>query len=207
MLATGGRLATDAGNNLLVKAIDKISFKWSEGDRIGIVGHNGSGKSTLLRAIAGVYEPIQGRLSVDGSVASMLDIMFGMDADATGYENVFIRCMIMGIPYRTIKLMVDEIIEFSELGDYIYMPIRTYSSGMMMRLAFAIATSIKADILLMDEWLNVGDAQFSSKAEARLQNLVDNAKVLVIASHNPSLVERLCNRVLHLEHGHIVTHT
>lgn len=206
-LATGGRLSTDASDHVVVRAIDQISFDWREGDRIGLVGHNGSGKTTLLRAVAGVYEPIHGSLAVRGTVASMLSIMLGMEAEFTGYDNIFMRCTVLGLRRHQIVQMVDEIVEFSELGDYIHMPLRTYSSGMAMRLAFAISTSIKADVLVMDEWLSVGDADFSKKAEARLKTLVDNAKILVIASHSSSLIEMVCNRVMHLEHGRILSHT
>ncbi len=205
--ATGGRLGTDESDNIVVTAIDNISFEWREGDRIGLVGHNGSGKTTLLRAIAGIYEPVCGSLNVRGSIASMLSITLGMDSEVSGYENIIMRYTVLGIKRSAITQMIDEVIDFSGLGDYIHMPLRTYSSGMSMRLAFAISTSIRADVLLMDEWLSVGDAEFSKKAEARLRKLVDNAKILVIASHSSSLIEMVCNRVVHLEHGKILSHT
>lgn len=206
-IATGGRLATDASDQVVIRAIDQISFDWHEGDRIGLVGHNGCGKTTLLRAIAGVYEPVDGSLIVKGTIASMLSITLGMETEFSGYDNIFMRCTVLGLRTAEIRQLVDEIIEFSELGDYIYMPMRSYSSGMAMRLAFAISTSIKADIIIMDEWLSVGDADFAVKAERRLKEVVDKAKILVIATHSQTLVDMICNRVVKLEHGRVVSHT
>jgi lipopolysaccharide transport system ATP-binding protein len=202
--ATGGRLARDAGEHVVVRALNGLSFEFSEGDRVGIVGHNGSGKSTLLRVLVGVYEPVRGSVEVSGRVASMLAITLGMDTEATGYENIFLRAAIMGMNPSQTKALVDEICEFSGLGDYIQMPMRMYSSGMSMRLAFAIATSVSADIVLMDEWLSAGDHSFTEKAQARLTRLVDQAKILVLASHDESLIRRTCNKILHLDHGDMV---
>jgi lipopolysaccharide transport system ATP-binding protein len=206
-IATGGRLATDASDQVVIRAIDQISFDWHEGDRIGLVGHNGCGKTTLLRAIVGVYEPVDGSLTVKGTIASMLSITLGMETEFSGYDNIFMRCTVLGLRTAEIRQLVDEIIEFSELGDYIYMPMRSYSSGMAMRLAFAISTSIKADIIIMDEWLSVGDADFAMKAERRLKEVVDKAKILVIATHSQTLVDMICNRVVKLEHGRVASHT
>jgi lipopolysaccharide transport system ATP-binding protein len=202
--ATGGALATDASDRVVVRAIDHISFDWREGDRVGLVGNNGSGKTTLLRAIAGVYEPVGGTLVVEGRIVSMLSLTLGMESEATGYENIFLRGTIMGLKKPQIVRLVDEVCEFSELGDYIHMPMRTYSSGMAMRLAFAVSTSVTADIILMDEWLSVGDAQFAQKAEERLRKMVGNVKILVIASHSPQIIEATCNRVVKLDHGQII---
>ncbi len=202
--ATGGAIASDSANNVVVRALDHVTFELVEGERIGLVGHNGSGKTTLLRALAGVYEPISGTLDVRGRVASMLSITLGMDVDASGYDNIFLRGMILGLTRREIREMVEEVSEFSELGDYIQMPMRTYSAGMTMRLMFAISTCVQADIILMDEWLSVGDQDFTQKAEARLIKLVDRSKLLVIASHSPDVIENMCTRVIHMEHGKIV---
>jgi len=202
--ATGGVLAKDAADRVVVRAIDQVSFEWREGDRIGLVGHNGSGKTTLLRAIAGIYEPIAGSLTVEGRVASMLSLMLGMDPEATGYENIFLRGVTMGLTRPEIEEIVDDVCDFSELGDYIQMPMRTYSSGMAMRLAFAISTSAKADILLMDEWLSVGDEAFAEKSKRRLSELIDQAKILVLASHSPEVIRANCSRVIRLDHGRIV---
>lgn len=202
--ATGGVLAADAADRVVVRALDRVSFDWKEGERIGLVGHNGSGKTTLLRAIAGVYEPASGEIDARGRVASMLSITVGMDADATGYDNIILRGTILGLRRREILGLVGDICEFAELGDYIHMPMRTYSSGMAMRLMFAISTSVRADIILMDEWLSVGDDDFSKKAQMRLRSLVDEAKMLVIASHSQEVIRNTCTRVVHLEHGRIV---
>lgn len=202
--ATGGNLARDDSSRVVVRALDNVSFTAQEGDRIGIVGHNGSGKSTLLRVIAGAYQPIRGSIEVQGNVASMLSISLGMDADSTGYENIFLRAAIMGLSRKEVLPLVDEICEFSELGDYIHMPMRSYSSGMSMRLAFAISTSISADIVLMDEWLSVGDTEFAAKAQIRLRSLVDRAKILIIASHNEAMIKQNCSSIMRLSHGKIV---
>lgn len=203
--ATGGLLARDAADRVVIKALNNLNFEFHEGDRVGIVGHNGSGKSTLLRTIAGAYEPVSGTIDVVGRLATMLSITLGMDTEATGYENIFLRATIMGLRTREIEPLVDEICEFSELGDYIHMPMRTYSSGMSMRLAFAISTSIPADIVLMDEWMSVGDAEFAAKAQNRLRAMLDKARMLFLASHDEGLIRRNCNKIIHLNHGEIVS--
>ena len=203
--ATGGMIAEDAGKHVTVKALDGVSFELREGDRLGIVGHNGSGKSTLLRVLAGAYEPVAGRVDIRGRVASMLDITLGLDYEATGYENIHLRGVIMGFTPRQIGALVDEIAAFSELGDYLDMPMRTYSSGMGLRLAFAVSTCVRADILLMDEWLSVGDEAFKRKAQDRLAKLVNEAKILVLASHEESLIRSNCNKLMRLSHGQVVS--
>lgn len=199
--ATGGLFARDAGEQIVVRALNDVSFDLTEGDRLGVVGHNGSGKSTLLRVIVGAYEPVSGSIRVSGRISSMLSISLGMDPEATGYENIFLRGAIMGLMPWEIGAMVDEIVSFSELGAYIDMPVRTYSSGMAMRLAFAISTSISADIILMDEWLSAGDASFAEKAQQRLRTLLSQAKILVLASHDEKLIRSNCNKLMRLDHG------
>ena len=201
--ATGGILHRGPSDRVEVRALDGISLEIHNGDRVGLVGPNGSGKSTLLRVMAGAYEPVSGTVEVQGRVASMLSIWLGMDVDATGYENIYMRAAILGAKRREIDLLVDEIREFTELGEYLDMPLRTYSSGMAMRLAFAISTSVSADIILMDEWLSVGDANFAKKAKARLSKLLDEAKILVLASHQLDLIREQCNRVIELDHGKV----
>lgn len=201
--ATGGRIANDS-RGINIRAIDGISFTLEHGDRVGLMGPNGSGKSTLLRALAGVYAPTYGSLQVKGAIVSLLDLSLGMDGEFTGYENIFIRCILMGIPKSIIKKNIDDIIEFSELGDYIKMPMRTYSTGMHLRLAFSICTAFPADIVLMDEWLAVGDAEFRSKAEARLLEFINKSSILVLASHNTEQVKKICTRVVSMDHGRIV---
>jgi lipopolysaccharide transport system ATP-binding protein len=202
-VATGGRISRDAGRGVTVRALDGIDLEIREGERIGLTGHNGSGKSTLLRVLAGVYEPTGGRLEVHGRVASLLDISIGMDVEASGLENIFLKGLLLGFSRNDIQKKVEEIMDFSGLGEYIDMPVRTYSSGMVMRLAFSIATSIEADILLMDEWLSVGDADFVKKAEDRLKSLIHQTPILVIASHSKEILQEVCSRVLRLEGGRI----
>lgn len=204
-LTTGGRIGQDAGRHAVVRALDNLTFSFTDGERIGLVGHNGSGKTTLLRALSGVYAPVRGKLSTRGKIASLLDVSMGLDPDATGFENIYLRGILDGLPPGRIKSKIDEIAEFSELGEYLNLPVRTYSSGMMLRLAFAISTSIEADILIMDEWLSVGDADFSVKAAQRLEMLVGNASIVVVATHDPSLIERVCTRKISLEHGKMVS--
>jgi lipopolysaccharide transport system ATP-binding protein len=202
--ATGGRLGRDAGDRVVVRALNSLSFEFSEGNRVGIVGHNGSGKSTLLRVLAGAYEPVSGSIKVVGRIASMLSISLGMDMEATGYENIYLRGAVMALNPQQIDSLVDEICDFSGLGEYIDMPMRTYSTGMAMRLAFAISTSVAADIILMDEWLSAGDASFSEKAQGRLARLLDQAKILVLATHDEGLIRSTCNKILQLDHGDLV---
>lgn len=203
-LATGGRISAESGHRITVRALDDVSFEVREGERLGLVGHNGSGKSTLLRVLAGVYEPTEGSLNIHGRIASLLDISIGMDHEASGYENIFYRGLLMGLPKSEIIKRVEEIAEFSGLGDFMHMPVRTYSSGMSMRLAFSIATTVDADILLMDEWLSVGDADFVKQAETRLRNLVDRTPILIMATHSEEVLKEVCTRTLHLEGGKII---
>lgn len=203
-LTTGGRIGQDSGRHAIVQALADLSFTFSDGERVGLVGHNGSGKTTLLRTLSGVYEPVRGDLKIRGKIASLLDVSMGLDPDATGFENIYLRGILDGLKPARIRSRIDEIAEFSELGDYLNLPVRTYSSGMMLRLAFAISTSVEADILIMDEWLSVGDAAFSQKAAKRLESLVGQASILVVASHDPGLIERVCTRKISMEHGRII---
>jgi lipopolysaccharide transport system ATP-binding protein len=206
-IATGGALAKDASNRVTVRALDDLSFEFHEGDRVGLVGHNGSGKSTLLQVLAGIYEPTSGTLTVEGRVTSMLGITLGMDYEATGLDNIYLRGRLMGFDRSVMDDLVEDISDFAGIGEFLHLPMRTYSSGMSMRLAFAVATSVESEIILMDEWLSVGDADFVAKAKARLTSLVDKARLVVIASHNPALIANQCNVVIHLEHGKILSVT
>ena len=198
--ATGGRIGRETGV-AVIQALRDISLDLKEGDRLGVIGHNGAGKSTLLRTLAGVYPPTRGRYARTGTISSLIDPMLGIEMDATGYENITIRGLILGISHREMATLIPEIAEFSGLGDYLEMPVRTYSTGMLMRLGFSIATAVRSDILLMDEWMSVGDAEFKQKAEERLRKIVSNTGILVLASHSPELIERECNRVIELSHG------
>ena len=204
-IATGGVLAKDAASRVVVRALNGLDFEFSEGDRVGLIGHNGSGKSTLLQVLAGIYEPSEGELTVNGKITSMLGITLGMDGEVTGLENIYLRGRMMGLDLRQINDLVESIAEFAGIGDYLHLPMRTYSSGMAMRLAFAIATSVQADIILMDEWLSVGDADFILKAKERLTNLVNNARLVVIASHDHSMIKDQCDTIISMEHGKIVS--
>jgi len=201
--STGGRIARDSGNRMTVRALDGVTFEIRPGDRVGLAGHNGAGKTTLLRALAGIYEPVAGVLTVEGRVATVLELFIGMDLEATGYENILLRGLYMGMSREELRGRIDDITQFTELGDYLSMPVRTYSSGMRLRLAFAISTAVKADILLMDEWLSVGDADFRPKARLRLEQFVARSSILVLASHDRAMIDALCNRVFVLEHGRI----
>jgi len=200
---TGGRFGKETGV-AVVQALSGINLELKSGDRLGLIGHNGAGKSTLLRTLAGIYEPSSGQFSRVGTVASLIDPSLGIEADATGLENIMLRGLVMGMSKKQVDSVLPEISEFSGLGDYLAMPVRTYSTGMMMRLAFSISTSVKADILLMDEWLSVGDAEFTEKAEKRMQDMVAGSGILILASHSPDLIAKECNRVVRLEHGRLV---
>jgi lipopolysaccharide transport system ATP-binding protein len=199
--ATGGVLTAQKGGHISIEALKNLDLEIVSGDRIGIVGHNGSGKSTLLRLLSGIYEPSSGEIERSGSISSLVDISLGINPESTGRENIFLRGKLMGLSRKEIDEKIEEIIEFSELGDYINLPVRIYSSGMLLRLAFAVSTSITADILIMDEWLSVGDGSFAERASKRLKELVDNSEILVVASHTRSLIEETCNKVVWLEHG------
>jgi lipopolysaccharide transport system ATP-binding protein len=203
--ATGGRIARDGHDHMVVSALDDVSFTIGAGERVALVGHNGSGKTTLLRAMARVYEPTAGTLEVSGSISTFFDISIGFDGDATGRENVYLRGFVMGMSRRLIDQHIDDIREFSGLGDYLDLPLRTYSSGMLMRLAFSVVTSVQRDIVLMDEWLAVGDAEFAQRAATRLENYVDRTSMLVLATHSEALVQKLCNRRIVLDRGRIVS--
>jgi len=202
--STGGRLARETTNRVVVQALHELSFEFARGDRVGLVGHNGSGKTTLLRVLTGIFEPVRGRLDVVGRVSSLLDLSLGMDHEGTGYENIVLRGVLMGFSPTEIANRIDAIAEFSELGDYLDMPIRTYSSGMLLRLAFAVSTSTAPEILLLDEWLSVGDANFKQKAEKRLLELIESSAIVVLASHDVNLIKRFCTRMLKLERGRII---
>jgi ABC-type polysaccharide/polyol phosphate transport system ATPase subunit len=202
-MATGGRIGVDGGDTIHVKALDDVTLAFEHGDRVGLVGHNGAGKSTLLQVLAGIYEPVIGRVYCEGRIASMFNPMLGMDMESTGYENILQRGLFLGFNPAEIEARAEEIAEFTELGDYLAMPMRTYSSGMAMRLAFAVSTCVNPDILLMDEWLSAGDASFVGKAQKRLGQLVDNAGILVLASHTTDLIRKTCNKAVLLEHGKV----
>lgn len=201
--ASGGGIKKNQEKRSVVNALKSLTFSLSDGDRLGLIGPNGSGKSTLLRVLAGIYHPTEGEITLQGNISTLIDIGLGIDLEATGRENILLRGAFMGFSRTESLAKLDEIIEFSELGDFIDMPVRTYSSGMHLKLAFSVSTVIDPEILLMDEWLSVGDESFKSKAESRLSELVKTTNILVIASHSRDLIERSCNRVIWLENGSI----
>jgi lipopolysaccharide transport system ATP-binding protein len=201
-IAIGGQLGKlDHSSTPIVAALSDVSFDLGPGDRLALVGPNGSGKTTLLRVLAGVYAPDDGIVRSSGRIASLLDLSLGLDPTATGFENIHLRGLVAGLSRAQIKQRLEEIAEFSGLGAYLGLPLKTYSAGMMARLAFAVSTAVDADILLMDEWIAVGDADFRESAERRLHSLVEQAHIMVLASHELSLVKSLCNKFMHMEHG------
>ena len=202
-VATRGRINADDSGRVVVRALENITMRFEDGARVGLLGHNGAGKSTLLRVLSGVYAPSSGHAEIRGVIGSLIDIGFGIDAESTGRENIYLRGALLGLTKTDINDRLDEIIDFSELGDFIDMPLRTYSAGMHLRLAFAVSTVIRPEILLMDEWLSVGDEGFKAKAEKRLNDLVAATNILVIASHSKELILHTCNRVIWLEHGKV----
>ena len=202
-MGSGGRISRDAGDRVCVQALRDVSLHIDHGERVGIIGSNGAGKTTLLRVLAGIYEPTRGVVRHEGRISPLFDTTLGMDTEATGYENIVLGGLFLGLSPREIRGRTDEIAEFTELGDYLSVPVRTYSTGMMLRLAFAVSTCIDAEILLMDEWIGVGDAHFLEKAERRMERLVGQSRILVIASHSDALIKRLCNKVVLLDHGEV----
>lgn len=199
----GGAVSRGRGNLAFVKALEDITFTLSAGDSVGLVGHNGSGKSTLLRVLAGIYQPTQGRVVVEGHIAAMLELGAGMEMELSGSNNIRRLGLLVGLPDHRIGELTEEIVDFCELGDFLHLPMRTYSSGMVMRLAFAIRTALSPDVLLIDEMFGVGDASFQKKAQARLTEMIGRTRTLVMASHSPDLLKRFCRRGMLLEKGRL----
>jgi ABC-type polysaccharide/polyol phosphate transport system ATPase subunit len=206
-IATGGKIAAEAGQTVAVTALDDVSFELKSGDSIGLIGHNGAGKSTLLRTMAGIYTPDSGRVIREGRTATVLEIGSGMDPELSGYENILRMGMLMGIPLKEMRTKIPDIEEFTELGDFLSLPVRTYSSGMTMRLMFAVATSGQPEILLVDEMFGTGDAGFQERAKARMRDLIAKAEIFVFASHDHKLLGELCDRVFELSHGKVIVAT
>lgn len=187
-----------------VHALKNLNIEIHEGERVGVIGHNGAGKSTLLRALAGVYPIKSGEIIINGEIRSMFDLTLGFDMDSTGRENIMNRGLMLGSTPSEVRQKEQEIIDFAELGEFIDYPIRAYSSGMLVRLAFSISTSVKGEILLVDEVLSAGDANFQKKARERMMNVMDSAKILVLVLHDMSTIRDVCNRVIWLEKGQVV---
>jgi ABC-2 type transport system ATP-binding protein len=199
----GGAIGHTATNVLVIEALRNISVSLRVGDRVGLVGHNGAGKSTLLRLMSGIYEPTRGTAVIRGKVAPIFDLGVGMDPETTGYENIIIRGLFLGETRKSMAAKVDEIADFTELGEFLAMPLRTYSTGMRVRLALGVVTSIDPEILLLDEAIGSIDADFLKKALVRLQNLVERAGILVLAAHSTDFLARLCTTAIWVDHGKI----
>lgn len=195
------KLTNDVDSVIVVQALKDISFSLKSGDSLGLIGRNGAGKSTLLRVLAGIYDPSSGFISVKGKCVPLLDISLGLDDQSTGRQNIRLRGLLVGMSDAEISEKISEIIEFTELSEYIDLPLRTYSTGMRVRLAFAISTAVDAEILLLDEVLSVGDVAFQEKATKRLQELHGRAQIVVHAIHDEKNIRDSCNKVLWLENG------
>ncbi len=198
----GGRIGTDA-KVPIIEALRDITVSLDKGARVALVGHNGAGKSTLLRLMAGIYEPTRGRSLVRGKVAPVFELAVGMDPEISGYENILIRGLFLGMTRKQMEARIDDIAAFTELGDYLEMPLRAYSTGMRVRLALGVVTSIDPEILLLDEGIGAVDAEFLNKARNRLHELVDRSGILVFASHSDEFLADLCDTALWMEHGTI----
>ena len=201
--AAGGVIGSNASNVVVVEALKNINLHLKHGDRIGLVGHNGAGKSTLLRLLSGIYEPTRGACRVHGRVAPVFDLGVGMDPEISGYENIIIRGMFLGMTRKEMLKKIDDIAEFTELGDYLQMPLRTYSTGMRVRIALGVVTSIDPEILILDEGIGAVDADFMKKARGRLQALVERSGILVFASHSNEFLAQLCDRALWIDKGEV----
>jgi ABC-type polysaccharide/polyol phosphate transport system ATPase subunit len=202
-VTTGGMIERAKGQVVTVHALKNISLELKEGDRVGLIGANGAGKSTLLRVLAGIYEPTSGEVFIKGKVSALLNVMLGLDNESTGYENMTIRGILHGMSFSEIAAKKAEIAAFTELDDYLAMPIRTYSTGMRLRLAFAIATAINPEILILDEIVGVGDAHFIQRAKQRITSLIESAKIVVLASHDNQVISSICNKIIVMQAGEL----
>jgi ABC-type polysaccharide/polyol phosphate transport system ATPase subunit len=204
--AAGGLVQRTAGRHgrVVVKALNGVSLMLRDGDRLGLVGSNGAGKSTLLKVLAGVYQPVSGRVRVAGKITSFFDILPGLDPEDTGYENIITGGLLLGMSREAIESKMADIEQFSELGEYLALPVRTYSVGMMARLGFAVATAVDPGILLIDEGIGAGDARFAERASRRMQEFVDRSSILVLASHSNALITSWCNRAALFEAGEML---
>jgi lipopolysaccharide transport system ATP-binding protein len=198
-----GRVAADAKRRVVVQALRDVSFALRIGDRLGLIGGNGAGKTTLLRTLAGIYEPQAGRVHVEGSLNALLDPNLGMNIDLTGRENIMLRGLYNGLTSSAIRRLEEDVAGFAELGEFLDLPVRTYSTGMVVRLGFALATAIRPQVLLMDEWFLAGDANFMERARARLEGMVRGADILVLSTHVSEVVLTWCTRVIWLDQGQV----
>ncbi len=205
--ATGGLVQREGRNRdrIVVKALTNISFALHDGDRLGLIGHNGAGKSTLLKVIAGVYQPVRGRVLVDGTITPLFDALPGLDGEDTGYENILTAGLLFGLTREHIESLIPNIEQCSELGEYLGLPVRTYSAGMTMRLGFAFATAMDPGILLVDEGIGAGDARFAERAVKRMEEFIGRSQIVVFASHSNELVKSMCSKAALMHSGRIVS--
>jgi lipopolysaccharide transport system ATP-binding protein len=201
--AASGRLGQDRKHRLVVQALRQVSFSLQSGDRLGFVGSNGAGKTTLLRTMAGIYEPVEGHIEINGVITALLDPGQGMNMELTGRENIRLRGLYSGLSTAQTRRLEEDVASFAELDQFLELPVRTYSSGMVVRLGFALATAIRPQILLMDEWILAGDASFLDKARHRLEGMVQGAEILVLSSHSAEIIMRWCNHVIWMDGGQI----
>ncbi|RBP50999.1 ABC transporter ATP-binding protein [Arenicella xantha] len=200
----GGKIRVDARRKSSILALDRVSLSFKRGDRVALLGHNGAGKTSLLKVLAGFYEPTSGSRHVNGKVSALLELVAGMDLNITGYENIQLCGTLHGMRRQQIVDRTESIAEFSELGSYLDLPVRLYSQGMILRLAFSICTSIESDILLLDEWVGAGDKAFIDRAKNRLSEMVNRSSILVLATHSHDVAKNLCNKAMFLEHGRVI---
>ncbi len=204
MRTVAGRMGSDSKHRVVVQALRDISFTLNSGDRLGLIGSNGAGKTTLLRTLAGIYEPFTGQVQVRGSLNALLDTGLGMNFELTGRENIMMRGLYAGYGRSAIARLQEDVRVFAELGDFMDLPVRIYSSGMLVRLGFALATAIRPQVLLMDEWFLAGDANFMEKARSRLEDMVRGAEILVLSTHSTPVIMEWCTRVIWMDQGRIV---
>ena len=199
----GGEITVDNGGTV-VKALKNINFKINDGDRVGLIGQNGSGKTTLLRVLAGIYEPSQGEITVDGMVLPLLNIQEGVSGDLSGRGLIKKRAILLGLNQEQTETLTEDVIDFCDLGEYIDMPVRTYSAGMLVRVTFGVITGIKSNILLFDEFIGAGDANFQDKSKTRIEKFIGKAGIMVLASHDRELLNNWCNRSMVFHAGQLV---
>jgi ABC-type polysaccharide/polyol phosphate transport system ATPase subunit len=200
----GGRLEDSRDKSVvIVQALRNVTFEVHDGERVGLIGGNGAGKTTLLRVLSRVFTPTHGNALIEGRISSLIDLTMGMDPEATGYENIVMRGVMLGLDPKSAAELTDEVAEFSQLGEFLNLPIRTYSSGMMLRLAFAVTTAVQPEIAIFDELIGVGDAAFAERAQKRLERLISNANIMFLATHDNGSIRRFCNRVLWLSEGQV----
>ncbi|KQU92996.1 ABC transporter ATP-binding protein [Devosia sp. Root105] len=200
-VSTGGRIAQQSRRIKTVVALDNINLELKKGDRLALVGHNGAGKTTLLRTMAGIFQPTRGTVTANGKISTVFGLGAGLDVELTGYENIVRMSMLLGSSYSDAEASIASIEAFTELGGFLSMPVRTYSAGMTTRLLFAVATAVHPEILIVDEVLGAGDADFQEKAQRRMAEFIEKASIFVLASHSEALLKMFCNKFMKMEHG------